>query len=394
MISRYRIMGSCLLKLLTAVLLPVAVLTGCWDELDLTEQGYVSGLGIDYVDKRYIAYAQLIQFAAVAKTSSNEAGDPVAWVGRAEGKTVLGAISNLQKSSQFVLNLEHMKVLIVQERALPHLDDILDANNRQRASRYTSFVFGTREKIDKLFNSGTFFGHSHLMSVMYNPKRQYEQSSYVRPLTMQEFVRGMDEKGITALLPSIGLVDGKWSKAADPLEVQSYDGLFAFNNRKFRKFLPIELSSGYRWIDPEFKHYTLETEDAGSAEGHDPQDQGDATVSIDRSVPHITVNTGGARPQFKLNLHLQGHVIELGGPMTEEEIKDAVKDQIKREIEASYEYACREKIDLYLLGEQLYRNHLNYWRQLEHTGGWIPKEGELQVDISFDLVHTGKFDLT
>ncbi|SDS00380.1 germination protein, Ger(x)C family [Paenibacillaceae bacterium GAS479] len=372
------------------------LLSGCWDEIDMTEQGYVSALGVDYVDKSFVVYAQFIQFSSVAKSDSRTPDEPKVWVGTAKGKTLLTAIGNLQKTAQFVLNLEHMKVLIVHERGLPHMEDILDANNRQRASRYTSLVFGTREPIQELFRSSTFFGFSHLLSIMYNPKGQYEQSSYLRPLTMQEFVRNMEEKAFTALLPSIGLVKGDWTKSEEQLNVQYYDGLFAFNRKSFDLFMPVGLTSGFRWIDPRFRQYILETEDVdgGGESQNDNEERMTATVNIERSLPHYEAIVDGDKPRFNLTVKVKGHVVELSGPINEQEIQTRVEEKIKQEMEATYKYACKEKVDLFLLEEVLYRDHNAYWKQLLQSGRWTPQEGDLQIKVEFDLTHSGKFNLT
>ncbi|QJC51537.1 Ger(x)C family spore germination protein [Paenibacillus albicereus] len=374
--------------LLLAALSFCLPISGCWDEIDLTEQGYVSAIGVDYRDGFYEIYAQLMQFASIAKTDSQTKETQV-WVGSGRGRSVLGAIADLQRSAQFVLNLEHQKVLLVHERAMPHMEDILDANNRQRASRYTSFVFGTKEPIEELFKSSTFFGHSHLMSTLYNPKAQYEQRSYIRPLSMQEMVRHLHEKGFTALLPSLGMTKADWSNANQRLNVQQYDGLFAFTQKRFMTFMPLSRTSGMRWLDPRFKQFTLEVMKEGKEE------ETIATVTIDGVHPRYRlVSDGEGSLKYRIELGLKGHVVELNAPIDAAIIEKGVEEQIRLDVEKTYAYGYAQGVDLFLILEDLYRNHLREWQEWQRSGSRLAKPEDVEVKVKFDLVHTGKFDLT
>lgn len=380
--------------LLLAVLAALSLLTaGCWDEVDLTDQGYVTALGIDYADGQYRMTVQLMQMSSVAKSQDPmSTNGTTVWVGNGKGKTMLTALGDLQKSSQFEVNLDHMKVLVVQERALSRMEDILDANNRQRASQYTSLVFVTREPFEKLFNTDTFFGRSPLLSIMYNPKIQFNQNSLIRPVTMQELVKAMEEPGFTAVLPVIGTNASDWQESEKKLLVQQYEGIVPFYLKKAKPFMDVDEIGGMRWIDPTFQQHYIYT---GLNSGKDGGRQENiATLNITSSKPAYRLVQAGQNPEIKLDIRAKGHLIELTGPMTEREISRQVEQKIKAEIERTFAIGCSKHVDILQLEEFLYRNHNKLWKQLTKAGEWIPIPGELKVDVHFDLVHTGKFDLT
>ncbi len=380
--------------LLLGMLAALSLLTaGCWDEVDLTDQGYVSAMGIDFADGNYIMTVQLMQFSSVAKSrdSGSSSGSGI-WLGRGTGKTMLMALGDLQKTAQFEVNLDHMKVLVVQERALSHMDDILDANNRQRVSRYTSLVFATKEPFEKLFNADTFFGRSPLMSIMYNPRAQFKQNSLIRPVTMQELVKALDEPGFTAVLPVIGIDETEWSESNSKMVVQRYDGVIPFYMTKAKPFLTVDEISGMRWIDPTFHQHYIYTGMKADENGRKKENL--ATVNMTYSKPSYRLVKGGANPEIKLDVYVKGHLIELTGPMTEREISREVVQRIKAEIQRTFEIGCSKKVDILQLEELLYRNHNKLWKQLTKGGEWHPRSEQLKIDVHFDLVHTGKFDLT
>lgn len=379
---------------LVAALLPALLLQGCWDEIDMTDQGYVSALGVDYVDGQYVVYTQLIQFKAIAKQKGAGPGNGNVWVGTAKGKTLLTAMGNLQRTSQFVLNMEHLKAMIVHERALPLMSDILDANNRQRASRYTTLVFGTRGPIAELLQTESFFGSSPLLSVLYNPSSQYAQSSYIRPISMQELVRFLDEEGFTTMLPSLKLDKGNWLQSDRELKVQAYDGLFAFTQRKFKRFLPLEDTEGFRWIDPSFLQYVVNTKSEEDGGGGDKQGQPNASVSITRSRPRVSMAVSDGEPHFRMEVSLEGHVVELDGNLDEQEITRQVEEAIRSEIMDTFRKGCETGVDVLLLGDKLYRDDYPFWKRLNSGREWIPKPGQLEAVVKLELIHTGNFNLS
>lgn len=380
------------LLLLFVLTVGCATLTGCWDEVDLSDQGYVSALGIDLVEGQYVIYAQLIQFSAIAKTREPGTTTNSIWVGQGKGRTLIYALGNLQQTSQFSINLEHMKVLIIHKRALGRIEDILDANNRQRASRYTSLVFATGEPLLDLFNTGTFFGRSPLLSIMYNPGIQYEQSSLFRPMTMQQFVQKMFEPASTALLPSIKIDSASWHESKSSMDVQTYEGVVPYYNKKPGSFMSVQELDGYRWIDPKFNQYYVY---AGDEErGGDGNGNGLATVNIKDSKPRVRLLRGGDRPKFRLEVKLRGHLVELAGHMTETEIKRDIERKIKANIEQTYRIGCEKKVDIMELEEHLYRDHNRLWKRIRANGGLSPEPDQLEVKVEFNLAHSGKFDLS
>lgn len=62
---------------------------------------FITALGVDYAEGRYIIYAQLLDFAEIAKQEGKvETGAGKVWIGRGEGKTVDDALSSLYPASQ------------------------------------------------------------------------------------------------------------------------------------------------------------------------------------------------------------------------------------------------------------------------------------------------------
>jgi len=359
------------------------LLEGCWDEVNLADVSYISAFGIDYKDGQYDIYAQTIKFGLIAKTESLQPDPNPVWIGKGTGDTVLLALNDLARSGQTILSLEHLKTVIVQERAMSKIDDIMDGVNRQRASRYTSLLFGTKAPIEKIFTSDTFFDQSPLNSIMYMPGPLDSQRSFIRPYSLQLAVQTLNEPAMVTTLPALNANEDYWKRKKQPLQIQLIDGIFVFKDLKYLGYLTESEASGLRWADPEFKHFLLK------AQGK----QGKSAIAVVSSKGSLDVSYKDDKPIFTLKMRVDGNVAEMDGSMKEQEIVSSVKARIKQEMEDSFRKGLEKKVGFFQLEHHLYRYHQAYWQQACKGKDWLPKPDQLKIEVNFQLIHTGNFDL-
>lgn len=183
---------------------------GCWDEVNLQDVSYISAIGVDYVDEHFVVYAQMISFGVIAKQEgAAPPGSPI-WVGKHEGNTNLAAVFNLMDSSQYKLSLNHLKSVVIHERAFKEMKQIIDSLNRLSSTRFNSLVFGTKTDINELFTMDMLFNKTPLTTPLYAPHIENNQNSYVEPMTLQTFVRGALEPAMTVKLPSLSILTDDW----------------------------------------------------------------------------------------------------------------------------------------------------------------------------------------
>lgn len=63
---------TALLKLAAGVVVLISQ-TGCWDMKTIQDTNYMTAIGFDFKDGKYIVYGQMLDFASVAK---QEGGSP------------------------------------------------------------------------------------------------------------------------------------------------------------------------------------------------------------------------------------------------------------------------------------------------------------------------------
>ncbi|WP_206669839.1 Ger(x)C family spore germination protein [Paenibacillus luteus] len=359
------------------------LLQGCWDEVNLQDVSYISALGIDYKEDHYEVYAQMIKFALIAKTESLQPDPNPVWNGRGKGDSILLALNDLTQAGHTLLSLEHLKTVLVQERAMSRMNDIMDGINRQRASRYTSLLYGTRAPIEKIFTTDTFFDQSPLNSIMYMPSPLDSQRSFIRPYELQLVMQTLKEPAMVTTLPSLNANESYWTRKKQPLQIQFIDGIFVFHELRYAGYLTEADAAGLRWVNPEFKHFLIKAE--GPA--------GKSTIGIVASRPRLQTSFVNGKPVFTLHLKMAGDISEMAGRMNADEVVTSVESQVKEQIEDTYRKGLAKKMDLFLLEHQLYRYHLKYWKEACKGKIWLPQAEQLKTEVHFQLIHSGNFDL-
>lgn len=363
----------------------LALLPGCWDEVNLQDVSYISALGIDYQDGEVILYGQMINFSSVAKTESPSTGPAETWIGQGRGRSTLLAYHDLKRAGYTAINLEHLKTVLIHERALDKLDDVLDALNRQRASRYTSLIYGTTTDIMEVMTTENFFNQSPLYSVLYSPNPHDEQYTFIEPLQMQLLIQTMNEPAELSLLPVISSQSSYWHKDAKPIATQLITGAFVFKDLAYKGYFPEKSVLGLRWLNPEFHNVFVEEKKEGIT----------GTISVKHTEHHIQdVDLSGKEPKFSISLKLTGSLVEQAGELNEEEIEASVEDLVRKDIQSLFEVGVKRGIDFLELEHHLYRYHNRYWRDHMKNEEWLPNRGTLtDVHVEFLLTDPGKFDL-
>ncbi|MBP3961478.1 Ger(x)C family spore germination protein [Paenibacillus lignilyticus] len=372
------------LLLLLPTLLLTCMLSGCGDTTDLSAQAFVTAMGIDYQDGQFVVSVQTLDFSSIAKSESPKSTNPSVWVGIGRGKSVHTATNQIAIATQSTLNFEQVKVVIVREPAMAKMNEILDAVNRVRVTRYTSWIFGTRGEMMELLTSSAFFNLSQMYSLIYSPLTQAKQSSSVPPVTMQTFVADYNEKAVTALLPSVGVTKDTWHENTKPITVQELEGVFAFKGKRKPVYLPLKQSLGVRWASNRFKRAVYAVQNKGD---------GTDVVTIKHMKVKKKVRMNNGRPTFELQVKAKGELTEMGNSLTLSQLEVHIREMIRTEINQTYIAGVKQGADLFNLEETLYRYHLPQWKKTASAGGWHPHENDLKVSVSFKIVHAGVFEM-
>ncbi|TYP73925.1 Ger(x)C family germination protein [Paenibacillus methanolicus] len=367
-------------------LLACSLMTGCWDSTNLETIDYATAIGVEYKEDKFVVYTQLVDFSSIAKNEGGEHKGAKVWVGRGVGDTFYGAYSELLRTAQTEMNTEQLKTVIIRDSAIVKLDEILDALNRVRVSRYTSWVFGTNTPVDEILTTSTFFGMPQTTSLIYSPRDQMRRANLIDPLSMQHFVARYNEGPATVLLPVVGVSTRMWKEEEQSVKMQVVQGMFAIKRKGKATYFPIGEMGGVKWVNPNFTRYLMPIAGEGGNK---------ATIAVNDVKAKVRIDVSKKAPLFTIKLSVVGEVAEIGGHMSKEQIVARMKQVIKEEMVDTYRKGLAKGEDLYNLEEELYRHHLRVWRK--ETKGrevWLPGKDDLNVDVSFRLRGSGVFGLS
>lgn len=360
------------------------LLSGCWDNKEVQDINYITALGIDYKDDKYIIYVQMLDFATIAKQESSKPTEkaPI-WVGRGTGTTLTEALIDLYTSSQQRVSWGHVTALVLAESVLQpkQLSQVFDLTNRSQEIRYTKWVYGTQDKMEDLFTVSPFFQLSPLHSLLHEPRESYVQFSFIRPIQFVNFIRLYREKAATVILPSLHISTQNWSENLKQHPILEVNGGFLIKNKELMGWLKRSDLLGTRWLASANTHAAVIV-----------QADGEAIGSIRLENPHSSIEVI-RRPNdalYRIKLNVTGTVQTMYKKVGIEEMKRLTEETLRKEMHNTFHKAALIQADPYELCLQLYRTDPKLWKKLVEQKKEIYDETPLELEVDVNLQYWGQ----
>ncbi|CAG7635944.1 hypothetical protein PAECIP111802_02198 [Paenibacillus allorhizosphaerae] len=370
------------------MLLPLLLTqAGCWDMKSIQDMNYLTALGVDYKDGHFVVYAQMLDFANVAKQEGPKTTAPSSvWTGQVEGETVGEAFDELYKTSQQRVFWGHVTSIVFSESALKRgIGAGLDGLLRYNETRYTQWVYGTRVPIDQIFGTTPFFGMSPLASILSQPIENYRQRSYIRPMKLYKFFVELREPGFTMLLPSLTIDKEVWKKDKRPDPKLSVDGVFALYDGKMTDWLEYDKLDGLRWLEDSTVRTPIILYMEGKPVGK---------ISIVRPKSRIIPKAQNDKVRVSIQIECKAIVAEMLQNIDEATLKKEIAKVIRSQIEHTFAEGKKDAVDVYQVEHTLYRDHFRAWSRLTMNNSKRLQDYTLDsVEVAVDLAHTGMYKL-
>lgn len=362
------------------------LLPGCWNSKDIQNMAYVTAIGFDFEDGKFVTYAQILNFSNIAKSETSKVGSTVpVWIGKGEGVTVTESFNNIYATSQLRIFWGHVKSIVLTERFIKQggrMQEAYDMVNRYREIRYNILMYGTKEPLRNIFVQKSLFNLSPLESLLATPNQMYSQRSYILPVYGYKIIAHIKEPGQSAMLPSLSLENGSWTEDHKPRRMFKIDGAYYFNHNSMVGWLSEKDLEGYRWLQKKLERSPINIpNDAHPA----------AALVMIKPKPHIYPVLKNGKIYYNIHLSIKAYVDEMVRDMKKEEIEEQAAQVIRNEIRETYNKGLRINVDVLQLGEQLYRNHPKVWRQQSDGEFALTPESLDRIDVKVKLLHTGKY---
>ncbi|OCT11198.1 hypothetical protein A8709_05825 [Paenibacillus pectinilyticus] len=375
-------MKATLAKWLCAALMLLSQ-TGCWDLKTIQDTNYMTAIGFDYKDGKYIVYGQMLDFASVAKQEAGQSSQPpLIWVGKEEGVTVNDAFNKLYQTSQQRVFWGHVGAYLFTKDALNKgIANFVDGSIRYSETRFTQWVYSTDDPIESIFSVIPFFNVSPMNSLLMQPIDNYRQISLITPHRLFWLVSRYREPGNTVMIPSLSIDKGVWKKNTKPDAKLRYSGVYALNKYRDLQWVSETQYRGARWLD----QYTSRTPVNVFKDGEPAQ-----SVSVTHPKAKIKPHVNGDQAIFDIEIKAKASVQEILRTLDEATLKSLIEQQIKEEIIQTFELGKSHKVDVYRFEHVLYKDDFPAWAKLTDKGEKPLSDFVLgEVTIKLDILHSG-----
>ncbi|MCT1398770.1 spore gernimation protein GerC [Paenibacillus sp. LC231] len=360
------------------------LLSGCWDNKEVQDINYITALGIDYKDNKYIIYVQMLDFATIAKQESSKPTEkaPI-WVGRGTGTTLTEALIDLYTSSQQRVSWGHVTALVLTESVLQpkQLSQVFDLTNRSQEIRYTKWLYGTKDKMEDLFTVSPFFQLSPLHSLLHEPRESYVQFSFIRPIQFVNFIRLYREKAATVMLPSLHISTQNWSENLKQHPILEVNGGFLIKNKELMGWLKRSDLLGTRWLASANTHAAVIVKADGEAIG---------SIRLENPHSSIEVIRKPNNASYRIKLNVTGTVQTMYKKVGINEMKRLTEETLRKEMHNTFHKAALIQADPYELCLQLYRTDPKLWKKLVDQKKEINDETPLELEVDVNLRYWGQ----
>ncbi|QMV41878.1 Ger(x)C family spore germination protein [Cohnella cholangitidis] len=335
----------------------LAILTGCWDRVEIEERGFVIGTAIDAAaNNQFVLTFQYAVPSAFTGGSDMDGKKGEAFLNVMEqGRTLFRAARKMSNESSRSPYLEHNKIILVSERLAKEgkLEEVLDLFLRDHEMRRAAKVMIAEGEARKLLELKPRIEKLPVLYINATAENPKKSESITPPTKIGEVHRFLLEEYSYAL-PKIS-AEGTKIKVSGAAVFNGYDN-------RLRGFLSADLTSGRNFFRGTVKTATVEIVVENQLVAFELKS---ASRKMKASV------SDPEHPVFDIHVAVSGNV---GESYTQ---ADLLKPKIMADIEAKVSAKIAEAMDDVLnkaqkeyrsdilgLGEHLNENHHRAWMKI------------------------------
>ncbi|MFS0553601.1 Ger(x)C family spore germination protein [Brevibacillus sp. 179-C9.3 HS] len=347
------------IRVIAVTLLLSLLLSGCWNAREIENLLYVTALGVDYVDNKFVVYAQILSFSTIAKQEAGgEQTTSGVAIAKGSGDSFVSALFSLYPANQEQMTWSHIRSIVLSEQVLkrPHFDQVLDELDRFYEFRYTLWTYATQEPLMDILTPKQVFNQPVIYSQLSNPQDLYKQNSVLYPLKLFQVVSKRDEPNKVVYVPMLSINTKTWSEDDKPLPQLKTTGACMLQNKEVKGCWPRSELLGLRWVDEQMNRSLLTIK-----KGNQPL----ANLVLQKPKVKIEPLLRDNQVTFQIDVELLGFIPQHQHISPIREIEKEAAKKIEEEIRGLYEKGLKQNMDTLQLGHTLYRKYPKEWKRLQ-----------------------------
>ncbi|MWC27244.1 Ger(x)C family spore germination protein [Paenibacillus sp. MMS18-CY102] len=370
-----------LIRLVPALLLSAALLTGCWDRTEINDLAIVTAAGMDLADdgKIKLSVQLFVPSASISDPTSSAftGGSNQTIVRSAAGLNLADATARLQETLSRRVFWGQADVFIfgqkLAERGIHEPMDFLTRHPhpRERANLFVSE--GEATEVLAL-HTPTERNTAELLREM-----AILQSGL--NITMLQAVEELSEEAHTAVIPMVVV------KKRDKTMVPYIGGTAAFKDLKIADKLDTMQTRGLQWLRNEIKTATITAPVPPSGDF--------ASVYIFKAGSNLVPSIKNGKWSIKVHIKAIGNLNETadGIDVTKEptikQLQQIFQTALQKRIDESVRKAQQIKTDYLGFAEQFHRHYPKQWRKAKTNWDALFPEVTVTYDIKLTIARNG-----
>jgi Ger(x)C family germination protein len=363
----------------------ILILNGCSKTPEIQNMAYATAIGVDFEKGKWIAYAQILNFANISHSEQVNIGNPVPiWVGKGKGDTVALALTDISRTSQLHVFWGHVNAVVMTEAVLKKgVSAVYSAINRYREVRYNILVYGTKRELPEILTQKSLLNLSPLSTIMFTATQSDSPYSIIMPVTGNRVIANLNEPGEPGLIPSIDIDSKDWTEDQKVKPMFNLSGGYFFQNNKMIGWMSEKDLQGMRWTEEKLERMPLQVDVNGSP-----------AAVVMCSTPKMLIKPVKVKGDLKFNIEVdaKGYVMELLQDVPMEQLKRQAAETIRKEMIATYLNAIKVRCDPFRLRQSLYRSDpAAFHRLFQMDTFFLRKDSIGEIHVHIHLMNTGKY---
>ncbi|MCF6799471.1 MULTISPECIES: Ger(x)C family spore germination protein [Priestia] len=370
------------------------LLSSCWSKKELTDLAIVSAMGVDKTKGgSYHLTLQIINPGNVAGGIQGGGGtqSPPVTIYSASGNNLVEASRRASSRISRRLYYAHANLIVIGERMVREdgVNPLIDALDRDPEFRNTSTMVianhSTAADLVKALTPVDKIPANKVMKTLEFAQRKWGETVKI---SLQDVMNGLQSPGEEAVVSGFRLV-GNPQKAqklenlqeSAPEATLRASGLAVLRKGKLIDWLYGGTARGTVWILDEIQGTDINIDWDGKKEAIAYQ-----TV---RQKTSVSAQVKNGQPHISVHARVEGDIgemevpVDITNPKVITKIEQALRKEIKKELQKAIEHAQKDKADIFGFGEVVHRTRPNQWKKLEveWSNLYFPK---LNVDITVE----------
>ena len=360
-------------------LIPLILLTGCWDLVEINQRIYPYSFGVDLNNNEDEGndLKLAITYPNIKALGKNPTQDQKTYVLNTSGNSIFEAANNLSNEIQGPFYYKHLRVLVLGDEVARNkriVKETIDGFMRDYIINKRVNMAMVQGSACELLNSLPLdLKQESVEGTIFRLLLNIQDSTFFTPQYMSDFINAMDKKG-SAIVPILTDKEG----------IIIAEGAGVFKDYTLIGYITGEENTAIEVLNGNIKNKVIDTKYKGNT----------ITLNVKQGNSKKELVTVSENLKMKYDIEVEAAIQQytlsanrplLGSQESIKEIEDAFEDKYKRELEKVISKLQKDlKADTLGIGEYLSKFHPRLWKDLEDN--WDEVFSEIEIEVNLEVM--------